>query len=226
MTLLKSTGCFLFILMTYLSFGQNSRSKVSIELSIPHTQEFAHINNCSSLKKISVIIHNNTDSIHYFYEDWNSYGYYNITFEIKAKDSIYEIVRPRKYWYRNYKSHFILNPNESVVFPYLLVDTACSNKLFENRVFEDGWIGFPSVSDTVEIRAVYQLCHLEDSIPEEIINLQNYRREDYTDYLDGDIEVPFIPNEKSKQDSEPHPNTKIIFHEPLISEWQRVILKK
>ncbi|WP_341901788.1 hypothetical protein [Fluviicola taffensis] len=225
MTLLKSTGCFLFILMTYLSFGQNSRSKVSIELSIPHTQEFAHINNCSSLKKTSVIIHNNTDSIHYFYEDWNSYGYYNITFEIKAKDSIYEIVRPRKYWYRNYKSHFILNPNESVVFPYLLVDTACSNKLFENRVFEDGWIGFPSISDTVEIRAIYQLCDLNDTITDEWISRLNYGRDFYIDFLDDDIKVELGLNEKSKQEPKTNEKVKIIFHEPLVSSWQRVILR-
>nr|WP_294860945.1 hypothetical protein [uncultured Fluviicola sp.] len=231
MSLLKQICCFLFILTGQLSFGQKLKSKMSIELSISHTREFPYIANCSDLKKVNVIIHNNTDNPQYFYEDWNSYGYYNISFEIKTKDSIYEVVRPQKLWYRNFKSHFILNPNESLVFPYLLVDTACTNKLFENRIFEDGWVGFPHMSDTVEIRAVYQLCHLEDSIPDEPINRLNYGRDFYIDFLDEDIlSEPIKPNQKNEKPKVPQPEklpdtkTILIFNEPLVSEWQEVIL--
>lgn len=213
MAILKSTPYFIFILIAHLSFGQNPKNKMSIELSIPHTREFAYINDCSSLKKASVIIHNNTDTTNYFYENWNTYGYYNISFEIKFEDSIHQIIRPRKLWYRNYPSYLIVNANESLVFDYALIDTSCAAKLVNERFFEHGWIGFPPISDTVEIRAVYQLCHLEDSIPGERIMRLNYRKEDYLDYLDGDIESKQI-----------EPKTIIIFKEPLISEWQRVIL--
>jgi hypothetical protein len=213
--------------MTSLSFGQNPISKMSIELSIPHTLELPWIKDCSSPSKVYVIIHNNTDTTNYFYEEWNSYGYYTISFEIKDQDSIYSIVRPSKLWYRNFKSHLIVHPKESLVLPQSLIDTTCANKLSESvQIFEDGWIGFPSVSDTVEIRAIYQLCDLNDTIPDEWISRLNYGRDFYIDFLDDDIKVELGLNEKSKQDPEPHPNTKIIFHEPLISEWQRVILKK
>lgn len=120
-----------------MSFGQSSEKSVSIELSIPHTREFAYINECSDSKNISVIIHNNADT-NYFYEDWNSYGYYTISFEIKQNDSIYKIVRPKKLWYRNFPSYYTLNPHESLVFNYAFIDTSCAAKLFNDRIFEDG----------------------------------------------------------------------------------------
>lgn len=228
MAIFKSTFSFLFILIAHSSFCQTSEKKVSIELSTPHTREFAYINDCSSSKKVSVTIHNRTDTTNYFYEDWNSYGYYNITFQVKVKDSIYEVIRPRKWWYRNYPSYYVVNPNESLVFNYSLIDTSCAARLFEERIFENGWIGFPPFSDTVEIRAVYQLCDLTDSIPREpMINRLNYRIDstDYSDYLDFDIEIPFESNETPPQEPVSELNPIIIFHEPLISDWQKVIYK-
>ncbi|WP_430404571.1 hypothetical protein [Fluviicola sp.] len=199
---------------------------MSIELSIPHMLELPWIKDCSSTSKVYVIIHNNTDTTNYFYEDWNSYGYYTISFEIKHKDSIYSIVRPPKLWYRNFKSHLIVHPKESLVLPQSLIDTACANKLSESvQIFEDGWIGFPSISDTVEIRAIYQLCDLNDTITDEWISRLNYGRDFYIDFLDDDIKVELGLNEKSKQEPKTNEKVKIIFHEPLVSSWQRVILR-
>jgi hypothetical protein len=229
---LKLLCFFLFLFVSSTSFSQNEKG-MSLELSISHSGKLPLVNDCSSLNKVHVIIHNNTDSTQYFYEDWNSYGYYNISFEIKTKDSIYEVVRPPKLWYRNFKTHYILNPNESLVFSYPLVDTACTFKWRKNRIFEDGWIGFPLISDTVEIRAIYQLCRLEDSIPDESIERLNYRTDDYIDYLDGDIESeqkkePVKKTQKPKQPAAPkkipYIKQEIIFNEPLVSEWQKVIL--
>ena len=220
-----------------LTFGQNPHSKVSIELSISHPGKIPHINDCSSLNKANVIIRNNSEDTLYFYEDWNSYGYYNISFEIKTKDSIYEVVRPPKLWYRNFKSHYILNPKESLVFSYPLVDTACTSKWRKSHIFENGWTGFPAIHDTVEIRTIYQLCHLEDSVPYESIERLNFRAGDYIDYLDGDIEVfeskpktqPIKEAKKQKQkpiEPKPVPQSKLnwIFQKVLVSEWQKVIL--
>jgi len=228
MAILKPIFCFLFVLVAHLSFGQNPKSKMGIELSIPHMLELPWIKNCSSRDEVYVIIHNNTDTTNYFYEDWNTYGYYNISFEIKHKDSIYSIVRPPKLWYRNFKSHLIVNSGESLVFPYSLIDTTCANKLSESvQIFEDGWIGFPPISDTVEIRAIYQLCDLKEISPSENISRLNYGRDFYIDFLEEDIESEQkvqpkeTPQRKTSQTKE-----IFIFHEPLISEWQRVILKK
>lgn len=212
----------LVLLIAPFSFGQQQRNQLSLELSIPHTGELACINNCSSLLKAHVIIHNDTDSTTYFYEDWNTYGYYNITFEIQHQNTVYPITRPEKYWYRNYPSFFMLHSGESLVFPYAIVDTTCVRLWEDNGIFENGWIGFPNISDTVEIRAIYQLCHLEDSIPGERIGRLNDRSDDYVDYLDGDIEAPLTPNPNPK--AEPVFKPEIIFHEPLYSSWQSVIL--
>lgn len=198
---------------------------MSIELSIPHTQEIPWINAYSKKDNVYVIIHNNSDSTQYFYEDWNSSGYFNLSFEIKYNDYIYTVVRPPKLWYRNFPSYYTLLPHESLIFPHMLIDTSYANALRHDRIPESGWLGFPSVSDSVEIRAVYQLCHLEDIIPEGNIDRSNYGRDFYIDFLDDDLQAELGLNEKSKQDTKPHPNTKIIFHEPLVSSWQRVILR-
>ncbi|MNJ82738.1 hypothetical protein D3C87_01420 [compost metagenome] len=220
---LKLINSFLFILFVHTSFGQNPKSKTSIELSIPHTRELAFINQCSDRNKAYVIIRNNTDSIQYFYESWNSYGYYNISFEIRHKDSIYQVVRPTKLWYRNFPSYHTVQAHESLVFPFLIVDTACTNILHRDFVFADGWIGFPQISDTVEIRAVYQLCDPGEITIEETIKRLNYKKDDYIDHLDGDIEsTPVF--KLSEHKTLPDPNPIIIFHEPLVSEWQKVIL--
>lgn len=241
MMLFKLTCCSIFILIALSSFGQNTKGKMSIELSIPHSSEVARISSCSYRHEVFVIIHNGTDSVNYFYEDWNSYGYYNLSFEIKFKDSIYQVVSSQKLWYRNSPSYHIVKPNESLVFPHSLIDTACVNSLSYHQFFKDGWVGFPpnSKTDTLEIRVVYQLCDPEDMIAEDGIRLLNYKREEYTDYLDGDIESDeakpvkekLIPkNGKSKPVQEtpkpklPKPKPIIIFNEPLISEWQKVII--
>lgn len=237
MSPLKQICCFLVILNGQLTFGQNPNSKVSIELSIPHSGGLARIKSCLSEPDVFVIIHNGTDSVNYFYEDWNSYGYYNISFEIRFKDSIYEVRRPEKLWYRNFPSYYIVKPQEFLVLPHLLIDTACSNSLSHHQIFEDGWVGFPvkSKADTVEIRVVYQLCDPEEMIAEDGIRLLNYKRDEYVNYLDGDIEseIFYTEKEKPKQKAEepikpapklPRPKPIIIFNEPIVSEWQKVIL--
>ena len=213
------------MLLSLTSAGQNSNNKVSMELSIPHTSQLPWIKNCTSEDPVYVIIRNDTDSTHRFYEDWNSFGYYNIFFEIRYQDTIYEITRPEKLWYRNYRSYHILHPHESLVLPYALLDTICANSLSQRRIFTDGWLGFPSISDTAEIRAVYQLCHLEDSIADDWTRRLSTTRDDYIDFLDGDIEAGLKPNEAAQQKSKPDSKNPVIFHEPLITPWQRIILK-
>ncbi len=207
-----------------------------IELSIPHTGKIPSLYRYSDKTNVYVIIRNNSDSIHRFYEDRFVYGYYNISFEIKYKDSIYSVTRAPKTWWRNLPSYYTVQPNESLVFPYMLIDTSYANALRQEMVFENGWIGFPLVSDSVEIRAVYQLCDQGEVTDEQNIDRLNYRRkDDYLEYLDGDIESqePKAAKEKTKSKSpeqkqtilkSPKPSPVIIFNEPLVSEWHKVIL--
>lgn len=220
--MLKSICCFLFSSFALTIFGQHPNGKVSIELSIPHTSQLPWIKSCTSEKSVYVIIRNNSDSTNYFYEAWNSYGYYSISFEIKDRDSIYEITRPKKWWYRNFCSYYILYPGESLVYPFQLIDTACSKELEERAVFEDGWLGFPVKADTVEIRAIYQLCNLSDSIADDWTIRLSTKRDDHIDFLEED-NAESLPNSTKKQETTPVKNT-VIFHEPLYSNWQRVVI--
>ncbi|MFT6246290.1 MAG: hypothetical protein ACJA0U_001782 [Salibacteraceae bacterium] len=74
------------------SYGQGVDSTVSLALSIPHGDQLKTLNDCSSFNNDAfIVINNNTDSTVRFYENWNSYGYYNFTFEIKTNDTIYTV---------------------------------------------------------------------------------------------------------------------------------------
>lgn len=221
-----------------LTFGQNPNSKVSIELSIPHSGEIPWLNTYSDKNNAYVIIRNNSDSTHYFYEDRYIYGYYNISFEIKYKDSIYPVTRAPKLWWRNHPSYHIVKPKESLVFPHMVIDTSFANALRGDGIFENGWIGFPVTSkwDTAEIRVIYQLCDPGEITYEENIERLNYRKDDYIDYLDGDIDSEIYygttkekPKQKAAEPIKPTPKLTrpkpiIIFNEPLVSEWQKVVL--
>ncbi len=232
MTYLKSSCLLLFLIIGQFVFGQNPKNKMTIELSIPHTREIPWLNTYSEKDNVYVIIRNNSDSVQTFYEDRYKYGYFNISFEIKYKDSIYSVTRAPKIWWRNRTSYHIVRPYESLVFPHMVIDTSYANALRHEGIFENGWIGFPAVSDTVEIRVIYQLCDQGEVFDEENIGRLNYRKDDYLDYLDGDIESEIIqPGKKTQKPKRPVapskiPNTKqkIIFNEPLVSEWQKVIL--
>lgn len=206
-----------------------------IELSIPHTGKIPSLNRYSDKTNTYVILRNTSDSIHCFYEDRFIYGYFNISFEIQYKDSIYSVTRAPKIWWRNRPSYYTVQPHESLVFPYMLVDTSYANALRQEGIFENGWIGFPVVSDSVEIRAVYQLCDQGEVTDEENIGRLNYRKDDYLDYLDGDIESekpkpikekpkPKSPEPQKSKSQLPKPSSTIIYNEPLVSEWQKIIL--
>lgn len=66
-----------------------------------------------------VVIKNNTDTIASFYEDWNSWGYYNFYFKIICSDTSFVIYRPDKDFTKNFPSFKSLNPGDSMttIFP-------------------------------------------------------------------------------------------------------------
>lgn len=211
---------FIWIFLSYShTYCQNIDSSVTIELSIPHGDQLKKLNDCSSFNnEVFIIIHNNTDSIVRFYENWNSYGYYNFTFEIKTEDTTYTISRPHKLWYRNFPSHHSVLPYESIVFPFDLIDTTCASSRLDHGIFEDGWIGFPNIIDTALIRVIYSLPseYASYPYPDWIA-----RKNDYLGYLDNTNDLyetePYSP-------SKDH-NIKIyIFSLTIASEWKTVIL--
>lgn len=223
--MLKTVFCIITCFFICVSFGQTKPDEVSIELSIPHTGELPRINDNSSYTKAYILIHNNTDVVNYFYEDWCTYGYFSLSLELKCNDSIYQLQRSRKIWYRNFHSYHTVRPGETLVIENKIIDSTYAANTEEYRVFGDGWVGFPNFSDTVEIRVIYRLHDLNDSIPSENIGRLRYRKDDYKEYLDGDVEYTGLTDEIPKNPVH-DPNPVIIFHEPLVSEWQKVVLMK
>ncbi len=66
---------------------------VSIEISMPYGDSLRFLGVCWDKNPIDVIIRNQSDSVIYFYEDWNSWGYYNIKFQIaQVRDLIKETI--------------------------------------------------------------------------------------------------------------------------------------
>jgi len=218
---MNSNVTLFLIFFSFSLFGQTEKNGVSIELSIPHSGNLPWINDNSSYDKAYLLIHNNSESSQYFYKDWCSYGYFSPSLEIKHNDSIYKIRRSEKLWYRNFHDYHTVLSGETLVIEFKIVDSVSAANTEEYNVFGHGWVGFPDFSDTVEVRVVYEMRDLKDSIPSENIARLNYRPDpDYKDYLDGDIEV--------SPESDPipmkYPLQVIIFHEPLVSEWQKVLL--
>lgn len=204
-------------LLNLFSFGQTVDSTVSIELSIPHGDGLKTLNECSSFNNdVFVIIRNNTDSVVRLYENWNSFGYYNFTFEIKTKDSIYTIYRPHKLWYRNFPSHHSILPSESIVFQFDLIDSTCASSRTDHGIVEDGWIGFPQHTDLANIRVVYRL-------PEEFASYPDWknRKTDYVQYSDADDGLTEI---ESNAPPDKVPPRFYLFHQTLTSDWKEIII--
>ena len=142
---------------TKINTNSIQNSKIEIELSIPHGDSLKYLGLHCEGNPIYVIIHNKTDSIIHFYQDWNSWGYYNTEFEITTYDSIYRIKRGSHVWWKNFPSYYSINPNQSLVLPFNLSDTSCYNinkKVIKGE--QPGWIGIPTKGyDYAEIKAIY-----------------------------------------------------------------------
>ncbi|PHR27619.1 MAG: hypothetical protein COA38_13210 [Fluviicola sp.] len=212
----------LFMLLQFYSIGQMPYEKkidstVTIELSIPHGNRLRVLNDCSSLNNdVFIIIRNDTDSIVRFYENWNSYGYYNFTFEIKTTDSTYTVSRPHKLWYRNFPTHHNISLGESIVFQFDLIDTVCASRGRDHGISVNGWIGIPNKIDTALIRVIYSLPSEYESYPDPM-----RRRLDYLEYLDNKDEL----NEIEKTDpTEENKNRIYIFSQTMMSEWRKVVI--
>jgi len=130
----------------------NLRKEITISLSFP---KLAYENIVSTKCKDSsidmiVILKNLTDSIASFYDDWNTWGFYNISFEIATSDTIYKLIRLKSGWDKNFPSFTTLLPGDSLVLKYNILGSVCDSLEFFARM--------PQHSiDSAKIKAIYQL---------------------------------------------------------------------
>lgn len=143
------------------SSGLLEKGDVTIELSIPNGDSLRTFGLCWDKNPVDVIIRNQTDSVICFYEDWNSWGYFNIKFQIETADSTYMIMRiKRGGWWKNFPSIHKINPNQSLVFHYELIDSSCAERFGIDELSKRSmqWTGLPRKGyKSSKIRAIYEL---------------------------------------------------------------------
>lgn len=146
----------------------DTNNEVSIELSMPHGDSLKLFGPCWSENEVDVIIRNGSDSTIHFYENWNSWGYFNFHFELETADSLYHIKREDRLWWRNFPSFHSINPDESLVFHFNVLDSACfdQNARGENIRSLKNWTGFPQTNyERAKLRVVYELPEESHILP-------------------------------------------------------------
>jgi hypothetical protein len=133
---------------TYIQTEERSDGKnLEIELSFPNSQTQGQRNPCL---KVNVLIINHTDTVASFFEDWNSWGYFNINFQIKSGDSTYTIYKRVRAWDKNFPSYETLFPGDTMELKFFLDYGHCSTSPF------NGYISItPNGRNT--IKAIYKL---------------------------------------------------------------------
>src|SRR5690349_14953516 len=113
--------CSLFILSGFIfppeikRISINPSNKVDFRLYFPFIgKKFPKCKDSSLLARI--VINNNSDTLVSFYEDWNLWGYYNISFEIRTTCGTYTIQKIEKMaWDKNYPSYKTIFPGDSLI---------------------------------------------------------------------------------------------------------------
>lgn len=121
-----------------------------------------------------VVIKNNTDTVASFYEDWNMWGYFNITFQIHSTKGIDTLHKKMRDWDKNFPSYQTLFPGDSMVLFFQLRDTRYQNSPFKGYLPEQG-------QGLLGIKAIYQLqnpaMHAEISLRPDSIQYR-YKKEE------------------------------------------------
>lgn len=141
-----------------------STEDVSIELSMPHGDELRRLGICWEENHVDVIIRNQTDSAIYLYQNWNSWGYYNFSFQIETADSIYTIKRTQSAWWKNFPSTHFINPQQSLVFHFNLIDSTCPKSSGDIIISKNEklWVGLPKTRyASAKMRVIYELPEVD-----------------------------------------------------------------
>lgn len=121
--------------------------RIEIKLIIPDKTRQVESTPCLNMK---VLLINHTDTAVSFFEDWNSWGYFNLYFEINAKDTTYLITKKDRYWDKNFPSFKTLFPGDSLELAFSGHGLDCSFSQYSGPI---NTILSPGNS----IRAIYKL---------------------------------------------------------------------
>ncbi|MEO6611225.1 MAG: hypothetical protein ABIT05_03800 [Chitinophagaceae bacterium] len=95
---------------------------------------------------INIEIINTSDSIASFYEDWNLWGHFNVSFKVYTQDSVYLIYRKMKDFDKNFPSYVVLDIGDTLKLGYSLFYKSSGD-----------FINLPQNKPIKSIQAFYQL---------------------------------------------------------------------
>ncbi len=111
--------------------------EVEMSLFFPHLFE-KHGGCLDSSFYVKVLIVNKTDTAVSLFEEWNMWGYFNMSFKISTTDSSYFLYKKGREWDKNYPSTKTLFPGDSIIFNYNLKELHCEHSQFYNTIPEPG----------------------------------------------------------------------------------------
>ena len=209
-------SCFVIFLLLFsmatIAFSQGKiagkhEKTISVSLIFPKSENKSIISGAANDSTVDVnfVIKNNTDTIAGFFEEWNSWGFYNFGFELITPDTVLQLYRAGGCWGKNFPSAVMLFPGDSLIFPLYI--RRCQPRIC------DCFAGLPAkYLENAEIRAVYQL--LEE-------NFQFYME----DVQRSDEVLLFLRSSHRRKMEKLTPAQKIrsFVHDRLLSEKYQIV---
>ncbi|NOQ73818.1 MAG: hypothetical protein GQ574_17555 [Crocinitomix sp.] len=185
LTLLLGNGCFCQIASNHLD----------LELSIQQSKQDSIIrfDPCAADNIINVLLRNNSDSTIRLYKKDHCWGYRTFSFEIETADTIFEVSRSHRLWWRCVPDIMNLAPNDSVLLSFQLIDSTCENS---NLRFKP-WIGLPvGIQSIAWLRVIYNppSAEIRNQHAEILNRRRDYRSAEYRDTTSVKFDSFIIPD--------------------------------
>jgi len=120
---------------------------IDIQIVFPDQESTLSTSPCYEVR---VLIINHTDTVASFFEDWNSWGYFNISFQVTALNTTYVVSKKARDWDKNFPSYKTLFPGDTLSVKYSFDYGGCVSSSFNATI--------PQPRTTrIKIQAVYQL---------------------------------------------------------------------
>lgn len=124
-----------------------SEKNIEVQIIFPDRQTKPEPNTCLNVK---VLIINHTDTIASFFEDWNSWGYFNLSFQVATIDTTFILYKKSRNWPKNFPSFKTLFPGDTLLLAYSLDYEYCDDSQFEGTISK-------ATTRPTKIKAIYQL---------------------------------------------------------------------
>ena len=124
-----------------------SEKNIEIQIVFPDKQMQSESSSCLNLR---VLIINHTDTVASFFEDWNSWGYFNLSFQVTTTNLTYTLHKRDRDWPKNFPSFKTLFPGDTISFTYSLEYDYCTSSQFAGTISRTN-------NQATKIKVVYQL---------------------------------------------------------------------